>query len=83
MKLFTMFNIFKRSTNKTLDVVIVGYKAYYIIEIKNKDEVLLDKLISKLFTLYIPLYWVSSYNEFIDLFTYYKALSDIIFILIY
>lgn len=83
MKLFTMFNIFKRSTNKTLDVVIVGYKAYYIIEIKNKDEVLLDKLISKLFTLYIPLYWVSSYNEFIDLFTYYKTLSDIIFILIY
>ena len=83
MKLFTMFNIFKRSTNKTLDVVIVGHTIYYIIEIKNKDEVLLDKLISKLFTLYIPLYWVSSYNEFIDLFTYYKTLSDIIFILIY
>ena len=78
-----MFNIFKRSTNKTLDVLVVGFKTYYIIEIKNKDEVLIDKLISKLFTLYIPLYWVSSYSEFIELFTYYMTPSNIIFVLIY
>lgn len=83
MNILAMFNIFKRSTNKTLDVVVVGYTTYYIIEIKNKDEVLLDKFISKLFTLYIPLYWVSSFNEFINLFTFYKTISNIVFILIY
>lgn len=83
MNILAMFNIFKRSTNKTLDVVVVGFKTYYIIEIINKDNVLVDKLISKLFSLYIPLYWVSSYNEFIDLFSYFETSSNVVFVIIY
>lgn len=83
MNILAMFNIFKRSTDKVLDVIVIGYTTYYIIEVNNKEDVLVDKFISKLFTLYIPLYWVSSFNEFINLFTFYKTLSNIVFILIY
>ncbi len=82
MNLLGMFSIFKKSTNIKLNVIIIGYTTYYILETKTKD-VLVDKLISKLFNLAIPLYWVANYYEFETLFTYFQTTSKNVFILIY
>lgn len=78
-----IFNIFNSNKRNKINTIIIGYTTYYIIEIKENKELLLNKLVSKLFNLYIPLYWVGSYFEFETLFTYFKSESNIVFVLIF
>lgn len=82
MKLWDMFKIV-RGEKKKLSLIKIGFQTFYLIEIDNKDEVLIDGLIQKLFSLEIPLYWFKNYYEFETFFSIYRSNTIINFVLIY
>lgn len=82
MKILDVFKLFKREQTH-LNIIEIGNTTYYIIEVKDKANILHNKLISKLMLLYIPLYWFSSYNEFEEYFIHFNTNLKNIFIIIY
>ncbi|MCI6508456.1 MAG: hypothetical protein PUH11_08125 [Bacilli bacterium] len=65
-----------------INKIDVGYITYYIIELDKEEKLVNNKLIKKLFTLNIPLYWFRSYYEFETFFLVFNPKQDINFILI-
>ncbi len=74
---------FTKECSYELNQVIIGMQIFYLIEVKNKKKVLFDKLIRKLFSLSVSLYWFKDYYEFEEFFSIYNSNTTINFILIY
>lgn len=82
MAVWDMLKIIKVN-QRGFKTIVIGYQVFYVFEIYEKNEVLFDSLIQKLFKLTIPLYWFKDYYEFETFFTLYDSLSKYNFILIY
>lgn len=81
MKVWDMLK-FIHNDKLRINKIIVGYITYYIIELDKEEKLVNNKLIKKLFTLNIPLYWFRSYYEFETFFLVFNPKQDINFILI-
>ncbi len=81
MKVWDMLK-FIHNEKLRINKIIVGYITYYIIELDKEEKLVNNKLIKKLFTLNIPLYWFRSYYEFETFFLVFNPKQDINFILI-
>lgn len=82
MAIWDMLKIIKVN-QRGFKTIIIGRQVFYIFEIYEKNEVLFDSLIQKLFKLSIPLYWFKDYYEFETFFTLYDSLYTYNFILIF
>ncbi len=81
MKVWDMLK-FIHNDKLRINKIDVGYITYYIIELDKEEKLVNNKLIKKLFTLNIPLYWFRSYYEFETFFLVFNPKQDINFILI-
>ena len=81
MKVWDMLK-FIHNDKLRINKIDVGYITYYIIELDKEEKLVNNKLIKKLFTLNIPLYWFKSYYEFETFFLVFNPKQDINFILI-
>lgn len=81
MKVWDMLK-FIHNDKLRINKIDVGYITYYIIELDKEEKLVNNKLIKKLFTLNIPLYWFRSYYEFETFFLVFNSKQDINFILI-
>lgn len=81
MKVWDMLK-FIHNDKLRINEIDVGYITYYIIELDKEEKLVNNKLIKKLFTLNIPLYWFRSYYEFETFFLVFNPKQDINFILI-
>ena len=81
MKVWDMLK-FIHNDKLRINKIDVGYITYYIIELDKEEKLVNNKVIKKLFTLNIPLYWFRSYYEFETFFLVFNPKQDINFILI-
>ncbi len=81
MKVWDMLK-FIHNDKLRINKIIVGYITYYIVELDKEEKLVNNKLVKKLFTLNIPLYWFRSYYEFETFFLIFNPKQDINFILI-
>ena len=81
MKVWDMLK-FIHNDKLRINKIDVGYITYYIIELDKEEKLVNNKLIKKLFTLNIPLYWFRSYYEYETFFLLFNPKQDINFILI-
>lgn len=82
MKIWDMLKFIKKN-NHQLNQIVIGNQIFYVIEPNVLDSIIVDRLIQKLFSLTIPLYWFSNYYEFEEFFSIYNSNTMYNFILIY
>jgi len=80
MKFWDMLKFIKGDT-LTTSFIIIGYTSYVVIKLENKN-IINNKLIKKLFSLSIPLYWFKNEYEFEEFFTIFSSVDDVCFVLI-